>query len=103
MGIYPDHGIEYRVKLNNGKFITIISQKELDKRLFESEYYKIREKLWFNNTIFAHEFVYKIQNHDLADIELSKEETSRIYNILSIIDNIKDYGWYEVNRIYYTH
>jgi hypothetical protein len=101
MGIYSNHGIEFRIKKFNGDYVTLIPMSQLDKRLINSQYYKKRKLIWFVPETYYNEFCNKIKN-DIVDVNLSEKETNMIYSVLANIDAVKEYGWYEVNYLYST-
>lgn len=99
MGIYIEHGVEYRVVLKDGSFIKIATTRDTDERLTQSQYFNDNKKTWFNNhTSFA-----KLLAHT-ADLELyNNEHTNLQKEIEQHGDDVDHHGWYEVNYTSTTH
>lgn len=128
MGVYPNHGIEYFVKVKattpqetisnlihnvEARFsyqvnyspksclLRILKTSKTDDRLTASTYYKSREHDWFSDLHFRTEYVQKIT--EVIDVSLTKIEQNMIDFIQAQLgDDFESKGWYEVNYIQVT-
>jgi hypothetical protein len=97
MGIYSDHGIEYRIKLKNNKQILVANTKSTDDRLIKSNFYKKREMKWLSNC--SNNFVRILPASDLIelDFDLTNNEKIELTKLLNEnIDKVESHGWYDV-------
>ena len=93
MGIYFDHGIEYRIKFTNNSYHIIANTKATDDRLVQSQYYKDRKSEWFQVNSSQRQFI----SNELPDMHLSEEEKQKTDTIFQDRkDDIIEYGWYDV-------
>lgn len=99
MGIYYNHGVEYRVFLINGTVVLVVPMKESDSQLISSNYYKKREEEW----MLPREAFVKPVEEDF-DITLSETHQKRLENALETFKGqISSHGWFEVNLVTNTH
>ncbi len=98
MGIYYNHGVEYRVFFKNGQFLVVVPVKESDGPLILSEYYKKREEDW----LLPREPFCKPVEKDF-DIPLTEMHRKMIDKAIEQFgDNISHHGWFEVNTVSQT-
>ena len=98
MGIYYDHGVQYMVVSKTRKYV-IVSLKDADQRLLQTEYYKTRKDSWFNE----HGAFCKQIPGGAIDISLTDVEKERLESVLKTADDVESYGWYDVQTIYDTY
>ena len=102
MGIYYDHGIEYHVNTidSNGciKNFVIVSTKDSDVRLLNSDYFKNNINTWFTK---YSEYKCKIHN-DIIKLT-PKEEEYLQYVLEKNSNSIIDHGFYEIITISTTY
>lgn len=92
MGIYYDHGVEYRFIINNS--VTIICpSRSADQRLVESNYYLSQKNNWFNMDIIS-SLLSKPKKCD-PDIQLNEFEMARLKFLLNDYPD-GEHGWFEV-------
>lgn len=130
MGIYPNHGLEYWIKINENvdynklnavierlkietnmdlyitkkNSICILSTSRTDDRLVKSKYFQDRKEDWFHHRTCKEEWCEQIKDQSLVDIEIEESE-------LNVIDKIKNEfcehiifaGWFDVNTIGYSY
>ena len=96
MGIFYDHGVQYMVVTKTGKHV-IVSIKDADQRLLQSEYYKTREDSWFSGN---GSFCKPVAG---VDISLTDVEKERLESVLTTADEVESYGWYDVQTISDTY
>lgn len=100
MGIYSNHGLEYRIQIDNNSTIILVNIKESDARLVISEWFLLRKEKWFS--IF-NAFEKVIENLDNFDIKLNENEEEKLHKILNVYSESKvSHGWFEVNYIWYS-
>jgi hypothetical protein len=93
MGVYFDHGVEYRIKFTNNSYHIIANTKATDERLVITQYYNDRKSEWFQINNSLCQFISK----ELPDMYLSEEEKSKLDNIFQDKkDDIIEYGWYDI-------
>lgn len=103
MGIYPDHGLEYRVALKDNKYYVIASSKEIDDRLSKSLFYKKRMDTWF---AVGNSFSRILSDEDVADLDfdLTEDEKNKLQKFLTENgDKVESHGWYDVCSVYDTY
>lgn len=97
MGMYANHGVEYRVELPCGRSIVVVNRRDSDARLLDSSFYAKRSATWFDPTvIYRRNFAIPIE--DAEDLRLTPEETLRLRTMLEASGSER-HGWYEVNTI----
>jgi len=96
MSAYVEYGFDYRLKLQDGSYKTIISSSILKDRLLRSNYYENSKKELRHSIV--RNYCYKADN---VDITLSPNELSMIE---SAIDEFKpiDHGFYNFSSVRYT-
>lgn len=99
MGIYYNHGVEYRVFLKNGQILIVVPTNESDGLLILSEYYKKREEEWL---IHREPFCKPVE--DGFSLPLSEKHQKMLNKAFEQFPNdIAHHGWYEVNTVTQTH
>lgn len=93
MGLYQDHGVEYRAVLKNGKVLAIVPSRNADERLSQSSFYKKREAEWVKFQPILSSAT-PITDDDF-DVKLSPEEEEHLAKVLNVHD-VQSHGWYDV-------
>jgi hypothetical protein len=94
MGIYYDHGLEYRF-IANGKIMIICSSKDADERLLKSTYFAKRKNEWFSNSRIEELLKTPELCQEVPDIELNCKEKERL-RIMTEDFSYGHHGWYEI-------
>ena len=101
MGVYYDHGVEYRVIFGNRLWIAVVNTKASDTRLETSLWYASRRNDWWSNETLAR----LVQPQQIGDsdtdfdIRLTKTEQDLLISALedaSSKGGIVTHGWFEV-------
>jgi len=131
MGIYPNHGIEYIIRLNDNHdldwrrtyemFILEMSRHFQITNISYSKFFNciilipqkltddrlIKMKYYKNNESSwfhsANNYIKKLDDYDTEDLNLTTDETSMIDMAINLIKEYKNHGWYEVNYVYTTY
>jgi hypothetical protein len=101
MGMYANHGVEYRVILRDGKIIVIASTKATDERLERSVFYLSQKDEWMSaDTMYGNGAFSKRIMDPHFDVQLTETERAELDNILvGHGESVKDHGWFDVNTI----
>ena len=126
MGIYPNHGVEYWIEIDNTvdndvlktfierlrsetnmdiyvtktNNICVLSTARTDDRFVKSKYFKERENDWFHHRTCGTEWREVIEEQSLVDIEITNRELNVICKIREEFnENISFEGWFDVNSI----
>lgn len=100
MGIYSNHGIEYRIQIDNNLPIILVTIKESDARLVVSDWFLQRKERWFS-IYDTFENIIEMNNFDIKLTEKEKILLNKILNINS--EAIVSHNWFDVNYISYSH
>ena len=102
MGIYYDRGVQYMV-VTNKRIHVIISLKEADNRLIETDYYKTRKESWFDSN---GSFCNPIPDGEI-DITMTDREKNILESVLKRVEMdsevVERMGWYDIQNIYDTY
>jgi hypothetical protein len=130
MGIFPNHGIAYYVILsknanekdvitfidgmkfdhnfilhyNKSNMLCVLPVGRVDGRLVKSKYFQERESEWFGIETCRREWIEKIENQSIVDIEITSVENKMLEKVREHFEGyIEDEGWYDVNTIGYSY
>jgi hypothetical protein len=99
MGIFANHYIEYIIILKNGEQITILTEKDTDERLVDTNYYKKQHEKWFEKS-YTKNWCELIPNNEIDDFVLTEQEKDLIKTTLKKNEgNVRIHGWFDVNSI----
>lgn len=94
MGIYYAYGIEYSLKLKDGRVICLVHMNQADERLLESSYYQQRKQYYEKSRLL--EWHEKVDN---CDCKLTPNEEVQLNELLNKYkDEVIEHGWYDVKR-----
>jgi hypothetical protein len=97
MGIYPNHGLIYRVIFADDSFETIVSQNDCNDRLVQSKYYQERKADWFGKHTWTR-FVKQADGPvDIVLTIFEKINLDRCFEDLT--KDVKWHGWCEENTL----
>ena len=126
MGIYPNHGVEYWIEIDNTvdndvlrtfierlrsetnmdiyvtktNNICVLSTTHTDDRLVKSKYFEERENDWFHHRTCGAEWREVIEEQSSVDIEITNRELTVICKIREEFnEHISFEGWFDVNSI----
>lgn len=130
MGIYPNHGVEYWIEIDNTvdnnvlktfierlrsetnmtiyvtkmNNICVLSTARTDDRLVKSKYFEERKNDWFHHRTCVSEWREVIEEQSLVDIEITNSEMNVICKIREEFnEKISFEGWFDVNSIGYSY
>lgn len=96
MGLYAAHGVEYHLILSNKRRVVLLSQRDTDDRLVQSEYFKQRREGWFDD-VYRRCWCTRIEGDVLT---LTPEEREKLQlEIGKYGDRIESHGFFDVNTM----
>lgn len=100
MGIYTNHGVEYYVRTDDGKYTVIVPVARSDARLEASRYYAARKASWFGPDACT----FRCTPIDDCDISLTSQEEEKLQQVLlELGERVVHHGWYDVVTIGTTY
>lgn len=130
MGIYPNHGLEYWIEIDNSydnetlktfverlksetnlnmyltklNNICVLSTARTDDRLVKSKYFNDRKSDWFHHRTCLEEWREFIEEQSLVDIQITESEMKIVNKIREQFNkHITSEGWFDVNTIGYSY
>jgi hypothetical protein len=95
MGLFIDHGVEYKVLLADGRTVTVVKSRSSDERLSKSTYYNRRKHEWFKYTQCDPDDTKTVVFARECDVELTQDERHKLEDTLRE-NTATDHGWVEV-------
>lgn len=129
MGVYPNHGLEYWIEIDNSvdidalntfierlksetnlnmyvtkmNNICVLPTARTDDRLVKSKYFNDRKNDWFHHRTCREEWRELIKDQSLVDIQITGSEMNVINKIREHFnEHITFEGWFDVNTIGYS-